>query len=200
MILASVLLAGAGAVVLTLSIFWARYPVIHPAEMRVFRAINRLPGWLYGVLWLPMQLGNLVVGCLAGALFALWKHDLGVALAVVVATLAKLVVERIVRREMAAYLKVRQRPGTSEPGAILRGDVPESGASFPSGHVILVTAISCIVSLDLPATWLWVPWLLTFLVLLGRVYVGAHNPLDVTAGLGAGLLIGAALLFVAAWL
>lgn len=200
MVLASVLLAGAGALVLTLSIFWARYPVIHPAEMRVFRAINRLPGWLYGILWLPMQLGNLVVGCLAGALFALWKHDLGVALAVVVATLAKLVVERIVRREMAAYLKVRQRPGTSEPGAILRGDVPESGASFPSGHVILVAAISCIVSLDLPATSLWVPWLLTFLVLLGRVYVGAHNPLDVTAGLGAGLLIGAALLFVAAWL
>jgi membrane-associated phospholipid phosphatase len=200
MVLASVLLAGAGAVVLTLSIFWARYPVIHPAEMRVFRAINRLPGWLYGILWLPMQLGNLVVGCLAGALFALWKHDLGVALAVVIATLAKLVVERIVRREMAAYLKVRQRPGTSEPGAILRGDVPESGASFPSGHVILVAAISCIVSLDLPASWLWVPSLLTFLVLLGRVYVGAHNPLDVTAGLGAGLLIGAALLFVAAWL
>ena len=200
MVLASVLLAGTGAVVLTLSIFWARYPVIHPAEIRVFRAINRLPGWLYGILWLPMQLGNLVVGCLAGALFALWKHDLGVALAVVIATLAKLVVERIVRREMAAYLKVRQRPGTSEPGAILRGDVPESGASFPSGHVILVAAISCIVSLDLPATWLWVPSLLTFLVLLGRVYVGAHNPLDVTAGLGAGLLIGAALLFVAAWL
>ena len=57
-------------------------------------------------------------------LVALWKHDLGVALAVVIATLAKLVVERIVRREMAAYLKVRQRPGTSEPGAILRGDVP----------------------------------------------------------------------------
>jgi undecaprenyl-diphosphatase len=200
MVLASVLLAGAGAVVLTLSIFWARYPVIHPAEMRVFRAINRLPGWLYPILWLPMQLGNLVVGCVAGALFALWKHDLGVAIAVVIATLAKLVVERIVRREMADYLKVRQRPGTSEPGAILRGDVPASGASFPSGHVILVTAISCIVSLDLPLTSVWAPWVLTLLVLVGRVYVGAHNPLDVTAGLGAGMLIGAALLFLAAWL
>ncbi len=93
---------------------------------------------------------------------------------------------------MADYLRVRQRPGTSEPWAILRGDVPESGASFPSGHVILVTAICCIVSLDLPATWLWVPCLLTLFVVVGRVYVGAHNPLDVTAGLGAGLLIGAA--------
>ena len=26
--------------------------------------------------------------------------------------------------------------------------------------------------------------------MVGRVYVGAHNPLDVTAGLGAGLLLG----------
>jgi membrane-associated phospholipid phosphatase len=24
----------------------------------------------------------------------------------------------------------------------------------------------------------------------GRVYVGAHNPMDVTAGLGAGLIVG----------
>jgi membrane-associated phospholipid phosphatase len=35
-----------------------------------------------------------------------------------------------------------------------------------------------------------VPFALAFLVMLGRVYVGAHNPLDVTAGLGAGLLVG----------
>ena len=32
-----------------------------------------------------------------------------------------------------------------------------------------------------------------FLVMLGRVYVGAHNPLDVTAGLGAGMVIGGVL-------
>jgi membrane-associated phospholipid phosphatase len=37
---------------------------------------------------------------------------------------------------------------------------------------------------------LWVPFLLTALVMVGRVYVGAHNPLDATAGLGAGLLLG----------
>ena len=29
--------------------------------------------------------------------------------------------------------------------------------------------------------------------MVGRVYVGAHNPLDVTAGLGAGLLLGGVL-------
>jgi membrane-associated phospholipid phosphatase len=26
--------------------------------------------------------------------------------------------------------------------------------------------------------------------MVGRVYVGAHNPLDTTSGLGAGLLLG----------
>ena len=31
------------------------------------------------------------------------------------------------------------------------------------------------------------------LVAVGRVYVGAHNPLDVTAGFGMGLLLGAVL-------
>ena len=31
---------------------------------------------------------------------------------------------------------------------------------------------------------------LTLLVMIGRVYVGAHNPLDVVAGLGAGLVLG----------
>ena len=34
------------------------------------------------------------------------------------------------------------------------------------------------------------------LVMIGRVYVGAHNPLDVTAGLGAGLLVGGGLALV----
>jgi membrane-associated phospholipid phosphatase len=103
----------------------------------------------------------------------------------------KLVTERIVRREMAAYLAVRQRPGTSQVDAILRGgDVPSKGPSFPSGHVILVAAVGTVVAPNVAAAWWWLPGLLTLLVMLGRVYVGAHNPLDVTAGLGAGLLLG----------
>jgi undecaprenyl-diphosphatase len=127
-------------VVLALSIFKALSR--DPSRRDAVFALNRLPGWLYPVLWLPMQLGNLVVGCVVGVLVALSRGDLGIAVAVVLATIVKLVVERIVRREMAAYLTVRQRPGTSEPGAILRGkDVPRSGMSFPSGHVILISGI-----------------------------------------------------------
>jgi undecaprenyl-diphosphatase len=160
--------------------------------------INGLPGWLYWPLWPPMQLGNLVVGTVVGLLVAWAVGDLAMAIGVVVAMMLKLVVERVVRKKMAGHLQIRQRPGTSEVDAVLRGaDVPSSGASFPSGHIILVAAISSVVIPAMPAVWWWVPAVLTLLVMLGRVYVGAHNPLDVTAGLGAGLLVGGVLaLFV----
>jgi len=183
-------LAGGGLIILVLSVAMARKPAISSAETWAFHAVNGLPDFLYPALWLPMQLGNLVVGTVAGLVVAALDGDLAVAIGVVVAMVLKLVVERIVRKEMADYLSVRQRPGTSQIGAVLRGDVPSKGPSFPSGHVILVAAVGSIVAPNLPAAWWWVPALLTMLVTVGRVYVGAHNPLDVTAGLGAGLVLG----------
>jgi undecaprenyl-diphosphatase len=191
-----VALAVAGAVVLALSIHWADQAKIPPAEMRVFRALNRLPNALYVPLWLPMQFGNLVVGLLVGLGVAGLLRDVVVAIAVVVATAAKLVVERVVRERTKSFADVRQRPGVSEPGAILRGDVPGSGASFPSGHVILAAGIAAVLSTALAPALVWIPWTLVALVALGRVYVGAHNPLDVAAGLGAGMLIGGVLEFL----
>jgi len=180
-----------GAVIVLVSSAWARRDAIHPLERAVFRAVNGLPGWAYWALWIPMQCGNLVVGVLAGVAVALWLGDVAVAVASVVAAVCKLVAERVVRTRVVAYAAVRQRPGTSEPGAVLRGhDVPAAGVSFPSGHVILAAAVASVVASVAPAGWLWVPWVLVVLVMLGRVYVGAHNPLDVTAGLGAGMLIG----------
>jgi membrane-associated phospholipid phosphatase len=186
--------AVAGAGLLAASVAGARHHEIHPAERRVFHAVNGLPDWLFGPLWLPMQLGNLVVGAAAGLAIAWLLGSWKLAVAVVVAVGLKLLVERLVRRRMATYLLVRQRPGTSIPGAVLRGrDVPAAGPSFPSGHVILIAAVTCVVVTELPRAWPLLPVLLTTLVMVGRVYVGAHNPLDVTAGLGAGLLVGGVL-------
>jgi len=183
-------LAAAGLAVLVLSMRGASLDHISAAEMAVFRAINRLPELLYRILWLPMQLGNLVVGLVVGLGVAALLRDLAIGIAVVVAMIAKLVIERVVRDRMTSFREVRQRPGTSEPDAILRGDVPATGASFPSGHVILAAAIGVVLTSGLPVAWLWVPWVLVLTVAFARVYVGAHNPLDVTAGLGAGMLIG----------
>jgi undecaprenyl-diphosphatase len=186
--------AGIGLIVLGVSVTHARKPYISAAESRIFHAVNGLPNGLYPVLWLPMQLGNLVVGTGAGLIVALVHRDVTVAVGVILAMALKLVTERVVRREMADYLVVRQRPAASQEVAILRGgDVPESGPSFPSGHVILVAAVGSVVAPNLSPAWWWVPLLLALLVMVGRVYVGAHNPLDVTAGLGAGLVLGGVL-------
>jgi undecaprenyl-diphosphatase len=183
--------AGGGLAILSGSIAVAVRPEIPEWEQRVFHAVNGLPHWLLPILWLPMQLGNLVVGTALGLAIALAAGDLSVAVGVVLAAALKLVVERLVRKQLHSKLEARVRPGTSETDAVLRGeDVPPAGPSFPSGHVILVAAISCVVDPLLPVGLRWVPFLLTALVMLGRVYVGAHNPLDATAGLGAGLLLG----------
>jgi undecaprenyl-diphosphatase len=185
--------AAVGLVTVVASVLAARRDDIPECEQRAFRAVNGLPDGLYWALWVPMQVGNLVVGTAAGLAVAWWQHDLRIAVGVVAAMVLKLVTEKVVRREMQDYLGVRQRPGTSEPVVSVRGDVPHQGPSFPSGHVILVAAVACLVTPPLPGGWVWVPFALTLLVIVGRIYVGAHNPLDTTAGLGTGLLLGGVL-------
>jgi undecaprenyl-diphosphatase len=180
-----------GAAVLLLAVAGARGVTIPRWEHAVFRAVNRMPGWLFVPLWPAMQLGNLVVGTVAGLVVAWRVGEIAVAIGVVLAAALKLATERLIRRELAGKIPARQRPGTSQPGAILRGgDVPSSGASFPSGHALLVAAITCVLAPVLPTGWELLPGLLTLLVMVGRVYVGAHNPLDVVAGAGAGLMVG----------
>lgn len=193
MSLAWLVAAWIGLIIVGVSAAHARKPTIGAAESRVFHTVNGLPGGLYPLLWLPMQFGNLLVGTVAGLGVAVVDRDVTVAVGVTLAAALKLLAERVIRRQMVDYLAVRQRPGVSQIGAILRGgDVPVSGPSFPSGHVILAAGVGTIVA-PILGPWWWVPVVLTLLVMIGRVYVGAHNPLDVTAGLGAGLVLGGVL-------
>jgi len=183
--------AALGALILGVSIALARGPVIPAWEQRVFRAVNGAPDWLFVPLWPVMQLGNLAVGTIAGLVIAWRVGEISVVLAVLLATGGKLVAERLLRRELHGRIPARQRPGTSEPVVKLRGgDVPSSGPSFPSGHALFVAAVTCVLAPVLPTGWELLPGALTVLVMTGRVFVGAHNPLDVISGAGAGLLVG----------
>jgi undecaprenyl-diphosphatase len=183
--------AAFGALVLTAAVLAARGPAIPAWEQRTFRAVNDLPGWLFVPLWPVMQLGNLAVGTGAGLVVAWVAGEVAVAFGVILAAALKLVAERLIRQRITSHLPARQRPGTSQPHAVLRGgDVPRSGPSFPSGHAVLIAAVTCVVAPVLPAGWELVPAGLTLGVMTGRVFVGAHNPLDVISGAGAGLVVG----------
>src|SRR5689334_25073982 len=86
----------------------------------------------------------------------------------------------------------RQRPGTTVPDAILRG-VPHGGLSFTSGHAIITFAIAGLLVLVLPRRWGVLAIALAACNGLARVYLGAHNPLDVVGGAAIGLIIAAVL-------
>ena len=78
------------------------------------------------------------------------------------------------------------------PDAILHG-VPSAGLSFTSGHAIITFAIAGLLVLVLPRRWGIVAFVLATLNAVARVYLGAHNPLDVVGGAAIGLAIAAVL-------
>jgi undecaprenyl-diphosphatase len=156
-------------------------------EGAVFRVVNRAPGWLYRPLWAVQLLGVLAVpvaAALAAAVLRRWR----LAAAMLLLAPAKLVVELDVLKQLVE----RQRPGRTEAGAVLR-DVPSAGLSYPSGHAIVAFGLAVLLAPYLGRRGQVVVFLLAVGVGLARIYLGAHNPLDVVGGAGAGLVLGALL-------
>jgi glycosyltransferase 2 family protein len=155
-------------------------------EESVFHAVNGLPDWLYPIVWPGNLLGALVLVPIV-AVLALSVRQYWLALAVVVAGVAKLVSERIVKAVVT-----RERPATSIGSDVeTRGDVSVSGESFVSGHAILAAAVAMVVAPYVPPRGRIALGLVVVFVMFARVYVGAHNPLDVICGAGLGVAIGA---------
>jgi membrane-associated phospholipid phosphatase len=159
---------------------------VGPIERAVFHAINGLPDWLYRPMLLFQYLGVLampLVVALGALAFRRWR----LATALVLVVPLKLALERV-----AKLLVERERPGTTVPDAILHG-VPSAGLSFVSGHAIITFAIAGLLALVLPRRWAIVAFVLASLNAVARVYLGAHNPLDVVGGAAIGLAIAATL-------
>jgi undecaprenyl-diphosphatase len=159
---------------------------VGPIERAAFHAVNGLPQGLYqpmlafqylGVLAMPLVVA---VGALA---FRRWR----LAAALVLVVPLKLATERVVK-----LLVQRERPGTTVADAILRGVHP-AGLSFVSGHAIITFAIAGLLGLVLPRRWAIVAFVLATFNAIARVYLGAHNPLDVVGGAAIGLAIAATL-------
>ncbi len=154
-------------------------------ELGIFTAVNALPSWLYGLMWLLMQLGSLaavfVVAALAvlGRRFRMAAELLAGGLAAYVAALG------------LKDLIGRGRPGQMLSDVIYHGD-PAQGLGFPSGHAAVSAALAAVAVPFLARRWRRWIWAIPAVVGFARVFVGAHLPLDVVAGFLLGWTIGAA--------
>ena len=88
-------------------------------------------------------------------------------------------VESLVVQALKWYFKA-PRPAKLLPDVYLIESVYHK--SFPSGDTAMAFVIACFFSEVLPRRWRFLPWVYAFLVAYGRIYVGAHFPLDVFVG------------------
>jgi undecaprenyl-diphosphatase len=185
---AHLVVAVVGLLIVTVCAVIVRDGTVGSAERDVFHGINDLPEWLYRVFWPFQQFGNILIALVLGVVVAALLRQWWVAGAVVIAVVLKLVLERVVKE-----IVQRSRPGTSIGDITMRGDVSAGGLSFVSGHAVIVTAVAGLLTPILPRRWKWVPWVFVAGNGMARIYVGAHNPLDIIGGIGVGLVIAGVL-------
>lgn len=174
--------AGLGLALLGIGFLIAQRGEISLLERDAFRIVNDLPSVVLPVVWAVMQLGNVVaVPTLAGVALLTRRFRLARDLAVsgVLAYLAADLVKSVVQRERPIGLPV---------GEVLNEQV--TGLGFISGHSAVAAALATAAAPYLARRQRRLVWALAWSVGLARIYVGAHLPLDVVGGIGAGWAIG----------
>jgi putative heme transporter len=159
-------------------------------ERTIFEAVNGLPDALHWPMWI-LQLMGVTGTAVVAALIALWLHRRRLAVALIALVPLKLFVERLVVK----VLVHRERPGSTVPDANLRDAAP-TGLSFPSGHAIIAFGIATLLTPYLGRWGRVVVWTLAVLNNVSRIYLGAHNPLDVVCGAALGVVLGCVLTWI----
>ncbi|MDY7106971.1 MAG: phosphatase PAP2 family protein [Actinomycetota bacterium] len=165
-------------------------------ERDVFEAVNGLPDRLEGLMWVFQLAGLLLVPLGVAAVAAAFRRwRLALALAALVPL--KLIVEKLVVKQLVE----RERPAVSicdgDTSCLELRDAPVEGLSFVSGHAIIAWSVATVLWSTLPARWRSVPVVIAALNAVARVYLGAHNPLDVIGGGAVGVALGALVVIVA---
>ena len=155
-------------------------------EEAIFRVVNYLPGWLSPVLQTIMQGGALYFVFIASAVALILKHY-RLALKILTGGVWVWWLARI-----AKILIDRDRPFYILSGVVQRAH--NSGIlGFPSGHASVAALIATATTPYLTKRRRYVVWGSVWIVALSRMYVGAHLPLDIIAGMAIGWVMGSLL-------
>jgi undecaprenyl-diphosphatase len=155
-------------------------------EIGIFRSANDLPNGAFPLIWSVMQYGTFGAVPVA-ATVALAARKPRLATSIAVGGTAAWVTAKAAKRVVA-----RGRPSNIIDGVQQRG-TEEGDQGFPSGHAAVSTALTVVMWSDVPTSWRLPLAALTGLVPFGRMYVGAHLPLDLVGGSALGLAIGCAI-------
>jgi undecaprenyl-diphosphatase len=181
-----------GALVVIACTVLVRDSVVSSFERDVFHAFNDLPDALETPMVVIQYAGVAVIPFVVALVAVVLRRWYLVVAALLVYPL-KLFVEKVVLKEIV----YRARPGVTVPDAVLR-HAPAAGPSFPSGHAIIAFAVAGILAPYLGRGWKIFAYGFAVAVAISRMYLGAHNPLDVLAGAAAGVMLAAVLNLVLA--
>ncbi|MGH2539487.1 MAG: phosphatase PAP2 family protein [Actinomycetota bacterium] len=154
------------------------------AEVELFRAVNELPESLNTVIWPVMQYGTFITIPVLAAIALVFRR-FRLAAAMLFAGVGVYLIARVVKG-----IVERGRPAALLDGVEGREVFASGSLGFPSGHAAVAGALTVVVAAHLGRRWAVGASVLGGAVLLGRMYVGAHLPLDVLGGAALGMVAG----------
>ena len=156
----------------------------------MFRFFNHLPSFLFPILWPFMQYGVFVTIPIVSVV-ALMARKTRLFFLLLVGGIGIYFAARSIKE-----LVPRGRPGVLVDDAIEREVFAAWSTGFTSGHTAVAATIATFAHSYLSKRWQVISISTLVIVAIGRMYVGAHLPLDVLGGMALGVGVASSVNFI----